>query len=651
MAPGEPQSEGVDLGIPGYADAVEIGRGGFAVVYRARRLAFDQLVAVKVLALARDDIDVDRFDRERRAMGALAAHPNIVTVYESGLTGGGHAYLCMEYLERGSAADRLASAGPLRWQSAVRIGVRLAGALETAHRAGVLHRDIKPENVLMSNFGEPQLADFGIARITGAGETRSGAVSATLAYAPPEILAGHRPSVRSDVYSLGATLFTLLSGRYPFADETGEQSLARLMVRIDTEAVPDLRALGVPDGVCLALEQSMAKDPAQRQGSAQELGAELQRAQLLADEAATALPIGPVHSEVIEARVSAPGRPRRRALKTVVAAVAFIALAVAAVVYGPFDRGDSLEPPTSAGSLPTSSTPTTVSPAPTVASTIKVDNAISAVVGLGSVWVLGFKVVHRIDPGSGSMRASIPIEAPASGMAVGENAVWLIINRPELPGLLLRIDPSTNQIAGRMPIGMYPNGVAVGSGSVWVSEAENVERVDVRMSQIVARIPIQESLNSIAVGEGAVWAESGEKGNPGVARIDVGTNKVTARVAVGNRSSGPSGAYVQIATGGGLVWVLNRIDKAIFVLDPSTGALVRTIDLGRLTPHAITFARGSLWLADYEGRSAVRVSTGSSPEIQMVSILGSGSDISADGDDIWVVSFDANGNSLVRIGP
>ena len=117
-----------------------------------------------LLVAFKDDAHA-RFDRERFAMGAVSGHPNIVDVYTSGYDELGRPYLVMALMNGGSFGDRIRRRGGMSWQAAVDVAVKLAGALETAHRAGVLHRDIKPENVLMSAYGEPQLADFGISRI------------------------------------------------------------------------------------------------------------------------------------------------------------------------------------------------------------------------------------------------------------------------------------------------------------------------------------------------------------------------------------------------------------------------------------------------------------------------------------------------------
>ncbi len=261
----------------GLSDVEQIGRGGFGVVYRAVESDLGRTVAVKVLPGELDERSRDRFDRERRAMAVLSDHPHIVPIFRSGFMSNGQPYLIMEHVSGGSMADRLAS-GPVPWQQVARLGVELAGALETAHRSGVLHRDVKPGNILLSALGSAKLADFGIARLHGAPETRSASVTASVAHAPPEVVAGQRPDQRSDTYSLSSTLFELLTGSPPFVRPTDE-SLVPVLARIAQDPVPDLRDRGVPDSVCRALEHGMAKDPGDRPQQVADLGRSLQMAE------------------------------------------------------------------------------------------------------------------------------------------------------------------------------------------------------------------------------------------------------------------------------------------------------------------------------------------------------------------------------------
>ena len=267
--------DAVRLGIPGLSRVSEIGRGGFAVVYRAHQDDFDRDVAVKVLSADVDPDTLRRFERERLAAGRLSWHPNIATVFSSGTTESGRAYLVMELAPSGSLGDRLRRSGRLDWPDALRIIVKIAGALEAAHRAGRLHRDVKPENILVSDLREPLLADFGIAAIKNTPVSQG--LSASIAYAAPEVLEGAAPDEPADVYALGATLFALLNGRAPFM-EAGDSFLS-LHKRVIDAPVPDLRQIGVPDAVCAVVEAAMAKSVGERPTSALDLAERLRAAQ------------------------------------------------------------------------------------------------------------------------------------------------------------------------------------------------------------------------------------------------------------------------------------------------------------------------------------------------------------------------------------
>ena len=224
--------------LPGLSDLTEVGRGGYGVVYRARQDRQRRHVAVKVLSTELDDGTARRFAQESRTLGAVSAHPHIVAVHEVGSTPGGEPYLVMPFCERGSLTKRIDEGGSVPWQEVLDIGVRLAGALQTAHDTGVLHRDIKPANILVDADGSPRLADFGQ-------DPRSSG------YCAPEVLKGASVSHRSDVYSLAATLLALIG----------------------------VRQQGVPEPVSRVLAWGITKDPEARPASAGAFGAALQDVQ------------------------------------------------------------------------------------------------------------------------------------------------------------------------------------------------------------------------------------------------------------------------------------------------------------------------------------------------------------------------------------
>ncbi|HUG85677.1 MAG TPA: protein kinase [Euzebya sp.] len=284
MVPATPAD---DLGIPGVEDAVEVGRGGFATVYRGRQPTFGRDVAVKVIDRRLDDQAITRFKRECLAIGQLGGHPAIVTVFEAGQTAQGRPYLLMPFHEAGSLQDRLDRGQPLSWQEACAVGIRLCSALAEAHHAGVLHRDIKPANVLVDRYGDAVLTDFGIARVAEGPETTSGTITASLGHAAPEILNGARPSAAADLYSLASTLYMLIAGHSAFHSDTDESVLPH-MHRIFTTDPPDLGP-DVPLPVRQAITRTMAKDPADRPADAVAFGHMLQEAQRTAGAPVTPL--------------------------------------------------------------------------------------------------------------------------------------------------------------------------------------------------------------------------------------------------------------------------------------------------------------------------------------------------------------------------
>ncbi len=320
-----------------YIDAVLVGRGGFGSVYRARDEQHGRDVAVKVLD---GDLHSDgrvRFDRERKAMGRLGGHPNIVPIYDSGYTEDGQAYLVMEFASGGSLRSRLDEFGPMNWRDAIALITPIADAVETAHRAGILHRDIKPDNVLIDEFGRPKLSDFGIAAVTSGATTTKGA-SASLAHAAPELLEGRSAAASMDVYALGSTLHTMIAGLPPFVLSTDE-SVAPMVRRIMMQPPPDLRPLGVPEPVAVEIERALAKEPELRHASAAEFGVALAAAVRAVDGSTETEVIGVVAPPVTPPMPAAPAASATAAVQPEPIAAPFEAAGAAPVASGSRGRG------------------------------------------------------------------------------------------------------------------------------------------------------------------------------------------------------------------------------------------------------------------------------------------------------------------------
>ena len=253
--------------VPGYGDLSEIGSGAFATVYRATEIDTGRPVALKILKV--DAVHpqlVETFKREIQTLAKVSDHPNIVTFYRPLTTPDGRPVLVLE-LCRESLADRLRRGGPLGARDVIRIGVKIAGALKTAHRAGFLHRDMKPQNVLVTQFGEPALGDFGVAALQASAQATAGVFGFTTLHAAPEILEGNELSPATDVYGLASTMYQALTGLAPFATFESEAP-ASVILRIIRDPVRPIRSQDVPIVLSDLLEAALAKQPTVRPAGA-----------------------------------------------------------------------------------------------------------------------------------------------------------------------------------------------------------------------------------------------------------------------------------------------------------------------------------------------------------------------------------------------
>ncbi|MFB9954871.1 serine/threonine-protein kinase [Cellulomonas denverensis] len=269
-----------------------LGSGGFADVFCYEQDMPRRVVAVKVLAAAITDAAVRRaFNAEADVLARLSTHPAVVTIHAASIAADGRPYLVMEYCPDtlGARARR----SPLPLGQVLDTGVRVAGALEMAHRSGVLHRDIKPSNILVTTLDAPVLADFGIASALGG--DRHQIVAMSVPTSAPEVLTGAvTGTVATEVWSLGATLYTLLAGRAPFADPDRERNSREQTVRRIVHGRPrpaPLSVPGLPEGVEDILMRAMSRDPRRRQPSMLAVAEELRWVQYRAGISPTAVDV------------------------------------------------------------------------------------------------------------------------------------------------------------------------------------------------------------------------------------------------------------------------------------------------------------------------------------------------------------------------
>lgn len=297
--------------IPGFQLLQKLGEGGNAVVYQAKQLSLDRMVAIKVLpkSATRDKAFVERFYAEGRAAGRLN-HANIVGALDVGQAGDFH-YFVMEYVEGKTVFDRIQDEGHLPEDESVSIMLDVARGLEHAHAAGLIHRDVKPQNIILTRQGTAKLSDLGLAREAGddeAAQQEQGKTFGTPYYISPEqILSDPKIDHRADLYSCGATLYYMLTGQVPFDAPTAQGVLRKHL----KEALipPRKHNKFVTEGASQVIQVCMAKDRQQRYAST---------SQLVQDLEALRMNEPPLHAQTIlgvelfeeeKPRAAAPARP------------------------------------------------------------------------------------------------------------------------------------------------------------------------------------------------------------------------------------------------------------------------------------------------------------------------------------------------------
>ena len=324
----------------------KLGTGGMANVYLAEDEVLGRRVAIKILddRHAGDDQFVERFRREAKNAASLS-HPNIVSIYDRGEAEGTY-YIAMEYLDGRSLKELIVARGPAPVHVAVDYARQILAAIRFAHRHGIVHRDIKPHNVLVDGEGRLKVTDFGIARAGASQMTEAGSIIGTAQYLSPEQAKGAPVDQTSDLYSVGVVLYELLTGVVPFSGDTPVEIAMKHLSAIPEP--PSVKRAEVPRDLDLVVMRALAKDPAERYHSAEEMDGDLRRVSRgvaispATEEAATAIISRPPPTAVTEltSRTREPvpyappaayydyDQPRRRAVWPWFVALLFVAAAV-----------------------------------------------------------------------------------------------------------------------------------------------------------------------------------------------------------------------------------------------------------------------------------------------------------------------------------
>ncbi|WP_067196796.1 serine/threonine-protein kinase [Microbacterium sp. XT11] len=398
--------------LPGFTYVEPLGTGGFADVFLYEQQMPRRRVAVKVLLADRLSSGAAKeFADEANVMAMLSTHPAIVTIYQAGVAGDGRPYLVMEYCPRPNLQLR-ARKEPFSVAEALRVGVQVAGAVETAHRAGVLHRDIKPANILVTEYNRPALTDFGIASTTGATGEASGM---SIPWSPPESFAEPPQSgPRTDVWALGATLYTLLAGRSPFERPGERNSSADLIERIERAALPPLGRPDSPASLQRVLERAMAKNPDDRFPSAVAFARALQKVQIELSHSVTPIDIVDEHPPADEREDDGDGLTRVREIVSIDPEAS--ALTRPSATTQP--KGPAFAPPES----PRFESPAPVAPSAFEQTQIRVPSAMSQGAGSDADERTILRAPVVVTPDAAAPAPSAPSVTPSSEGAVGAQA-------------------------------------------------------------------------------------------------------------------------------------------------------------------------------------------------------------------------------------
>ena len=597
------------------------GRGGMGVVYRARHIALDHVVALKVISpeLVGDERFRARFQSESRIAVSIR-HPNVVSVHHAGEEDG-LLFVTMDYIEGTDLRGLLNREGWLEAGRASALLDPVAAALDAAHARGLIHRDIKPGNVLIGaqDGGEHvYLTDFGLARAIDAetGLTASGAFIGTLDYAAPEQIKGERLDARTDVYALGCLLHEMLCGSTLFAKQT--EKVAKMYAHI-SEPPPDVRELRpeLPPELALAVQRAVAKDPDDRFPSAGDLAraasAAVEGRSVSEDERTVAIgeaapapttematagpptaphppPTAPLEAPATVATTHRSA-PRHRRLVAGIAVLGVIAAIVAVVLIS--GGGGDGAPEQAASGGENQSQSQGPGNAEVMPGSIPVDGfPVGVAVGFDHLWVGSREggTLTEIDPQTKDPVDTIEALPAPEGVTVGPASIYVALSEENA---VLRINGDTGE-QSRIPVGITPRAVAHAEG-IYVTNAGSNTVTPVDTSKTTATpldpIPVGTEPHGIAIGEGSVWVTN--RGDGTVTQIDENSDEVTGTIEVGANPKG-------IAFAEGTVWVANTDDATVTPIDAGSGKAGEPIDVPA-EPRGVTAAFDSVWVANGGG--------------------------------------------------
>jgi YVTN family beta-propeller protein len=637
----------------GYLIEDVAGQGGMGRVYRATQVALDRPVALKLIVpdLADDPDFRARFKRES-LLAASIDHPNVIPVYEAG-EAEGRLFISMRWVDGTDLRSLILDEGQLEPARAVAIVQQVAGALDAAHRLGLVHRDVKPANVLITRHEEEHayLTDFGLTKraASDTGLTATGHFVGTPDYTPPEQIKGERADARSDEYALGCLLFHELTGRTPYQRDT---EVAKMYAHLQ-EPPPSVAEMlpSAPSELDQVIKRALAKEPDDRYPSAGDL-ARAARAALSGaapSEPERSLATGSAAPVPEGASGTAPGMP-----PTELAATRPVESGgVAATQQG----GVAATAParTAAPSPPGPTAP----PRRRRRSAIPVALAgVLLLVGVVGVMALagvfsgsdeGGKKTNGGGGGGGGPKAiaTIPAGKGPDGIAVQGNSVWIANADGHT---VTRIDARNNKQAGeRVGVGRNPDGVVAADDVLWVTNTDSgtVTRLDTTklgtpgaQATGASTIRVGAGPEGISLGKQLVWVANGNSDT--VTRIDrASPTALDPPIGVGNKPIG-------IMVGKTAVWVANSFSRTVSRIDSATSKEIGPpLKVGK-NARSVLEALGSLWVSNTGEGTVVRFNPKTGKQIgDPIRVGNHPKDMAAAGGSIWVVNELSNSISQI----